>query len=704
MMKKKWIAALSAMIISVTMAAPQISLAAQTPEVFQENVIMHGAAASTGAEKDTDGTRNSNGELVTDNGFAYTTDSTTLTATITKYYGTATALTVPASIETAAGTSGTATTYSVTAISNTAFAGNAGLTSVTMQGGTTGTGSGNSSSSTTQVTGLLTIGDRAFYGCPSLTTVTIPATVTSIGNQAFSDCPALTALNVTAGNQRYVSNDGVLYEYVGYNQNSTGSYNTYTLLQYPSGKLSTGYTAPTAIANRLTAIGQGAFAGAQALTSITLPESVQDIGSEAFRNCSALTSMTIPDKVTVIPSYAFSGCSALSSVSIPDQVVTIGECAFQNCYALASVDLPSKLTAINNSTFYGCSKLSEVTIPSSVARIGMTAFAYCASLVKITIPATVTVIDNDAFLGVYGLTIYCHSGSQAAKRAADFKIGTVMTYTVRFLSDTGTLLSSQEIVHGSAATAPTMPERPGYKLKWSCSFSNVTSDLTVTATYVRVYTVTFIDGYLNKTSTVRVEYGKAATAPKWTMSGYTLKWDQSFSNVTGDMTVNAFWKDPATGFIIDKDTVKPAKKNTELKKGTVVYSVVKADPQDPRVRYVSNSNTAAKSVTIPATVKINGVTYKVTRIGDEAFASNTNLTSVTIGSNVMVINSKAFYKCKNLSKVKINSKKISSIGSKAFYGIKNKAMFYAYRSKLKTYQSKIKNSGINTTIQLKAIS
>ena len=87
-----------------------------------------------------------------------------------------------------------------------------------------------------------------------------------------------------------------------------------------------------------------------------------------------------------------------------------------------------------------------------------------------------------------------------------------------------------------------------------------------------------------------------------------------------------------------------------------------------------------------------------------AFASNTSLTAVTIGSNVIAIGSKAFYKCKNLSKVKINSKKITSIGSKAFYGIKNNALFYAYRSKLTTYQSKIKKSGINTTIRLKAIS
>ena len=682
------------MIISAAMAVPQAPLPVQAAAVVQEEAVLYGAAANTGAEKDSDG------DGVSDNGFVYTVSGTT--ATITAYRGTATALTVPLRIEVPAGTSGTAaSTYDVTAIGSTAFAGNAGLISVTMQGGSTGTGS---SSTTTAATGLLTIGDRAFYGCPSLTTVTIPATVTSIGSQAFSDCPAITALNVTAGNQRYVSNDGVLYEYIGYSQSSTGSYNTYTLLQYPSGKLSANYTAPPAIASRLTAIGQGAFAGSQALSSVTLPESVQVIGSEAFRNCSALTTITIPDKVTSIPGYAFYGCTALTSVSMPDSIVSIGEAAFQNCYALESVKLPSKLTSISNSTFYGCSKLSEVTIPSGVVSIGTAAFAYCSSLVKITIPASVTAIGSNAFLGVYGLTMYCHSGSQAANYANSNKIGTVMTYTVRFLSDTGTLLSSQEVVFGSAATAPTMPERPGYKLKWSSSFSNVISDLTVTATYVRVYTVTFKDGYQNKTSTVQVEYGKTATAPKWTMSGYTLQWDKSFSSVSGDMTVNASWKDPKTGFIIDEDTAKPAKKNTELTKGTVMYRVTTADPQDPRVRYVSNTDTAAKSVTIPSTVTIDGVKYKVTRIDDSAFASNTNLTSVTIGSNVIAIGSKAFYKCKNLSRVKINSKVLTGIGSKAFSGIKNNAIFYAYRSKLKTYQSKIKKSGISTTIRLKAIS
>ena len=660
-MKKKWIAAFTAMMLLAGVAFPAETLLAQAAPAADESAGMLAAAANTNAEKDTDG------DGVTDNGFAYTPNGTT--ATITGYQGTATALTVPLKIEIGSGTTGgttggttSATSYDVTAIGSYAFAGKAGLTSVTMQGGSTG---GNNNNNNNNAAGLQTIGSMAFYGCPALTTVTIPATVTSIENQAFSDCPALSALNVTAGNQRYVSNDGVLYQYIGYSQGVSGTYNTYTLVQYPSGKAGTSYAAPAAIANRLTAIGQGAFAGAQALTSIMLPDTVTRIDNSAFQNCSALTSITLPSKVAVIPAYAFSGCSALGTITIPETVTSIGEYAFQNCYSLGNVVLPSRL--------------------------------------KITIPASVTSIGSNAFLAVNGLTMYCHSGSQAANYAASNKIGTVMTYTVRFLSDTGTLLSSQEVVYGSAAKAPSMPQRPGYKLTWSSSFSNITSDLTVTAVYTRVYTVTFIDEYRDKKATDQVEYGKAAKAPKWTMSGYNLVWSKSFSSVTGDMTVYATWRDPSTGFVIDGDTVKPAAKDTELTKGTVTYRVTSANVQNPKVMYVSNSKSDATSVSIPSTVTIKNVKYKVTSIADYAFRNNKSLKSVTIGSNVTSIGVKAFCRCSKLSKVTIKTKKLSTIGKQAFYGISKSSTFYAYRSKLKSYQSKIKKSGINTTIKLKAI-
>ena len=135
----------------------------------------------------------------------------------------------------------------------------------------------------------------------------------------------------------------------------------------------------------------------------------------------------------------------------------------------------------------------------------------------------------------------------------------------------------------------------------------------------------------------------------------------------------------------------------------MTYRVTNAKVQNPQVCYVSNSKSEARTVTIPKTVTINGVKYKVTSIGDDAFKSNVNLTTLTIGANVTSIGSKAFYKCKKLSTVKINTKKLGTIGDKAFYGIQNKALFSAYRSKLKSYQSKLKNSGINTTIRLKAI-
>lgn len=705
-MKRRWIAALTAMMMLATSVLPAETLQVQAAPLVTESTEMLAAVTNNNsAEEDPEA------DGITKNGFAYSINGNT--ATITGYSGTATSLTVPLKIKVGGGTTGgtggsggnssTGDEYDVTAIGSYAFAGKAGLTSVTMQGGTTGTGTGGNTNNSNNAVGLRTIGAMAFFGCPALTTVTIPATVTSIDNQAFSDCPALNALNVTAGNQRYISNDGVLYEYVGYSQGVTGAYNTYTLLQYPSGKAGTSYAAPATIANRLTAIGQGAFAGAQALTSITLPDSVTRIDNAAFQNCSALASIVLPSKVSVIPAYAFSGCSALSAITIPDTVTSIGEYAFQNCYSLGSVTLPARLTAISNGMFYSCTRLTEMTVPSGVVSIGASAFAYCSGLVKITIPASVTSIGANAFLGVNGLTMYCHSGSQAANYAASNRIGTVMTYTVRFMSDTGTLLSSQEVVYGSAAQAPSMPQRPGYKLTWSSSFSNITSDLTVTAVYTRVYTVTFIDEYRNKTATDQVEYGKTAKAPKWTMSGYKLVWSQSFSSVTGDMTVYATWADPSTGFVIDGNTKKPAAKDTELRKGTVTYRVTSANVQDPKVAYVANSNMNATSITIPATVTIQDVKYKVTSIDDFVFRNNKIIKSVTIGANVTSIGKKAFCKCSSLSRVKINSKKLSTIGKRAFYGISKNSMFYAYSSKLKSYQSKIKKSGINTTIKLKAI-
>ena len=133
-------------------------------------------------------------------------------------------------------------------------------------------------------------------------------------------------------------------------------------------------------------IGENAFDGCTALTTLSLPENVVSIGENAFRNCTGLTSVTIPNSVTSIGDGAFSGCTGLTSVVIPDSVTSIGARAFYNCTGLTSVTIGTSVTSIGSNAFYYCTGLTSVTIPDSVRSIGEGAFSGCSSLESITIP------------------------------------------------------------------------------------------------------------------------------------------------------------------------------------------------------------------------------------------------------------------------------------------------------------------------------
>ena len=107
--------------------------------------------------------------------------------------------------------------------------------------------------------------------------------------------------------------------------------------------------------------------------------------------------------VTGIGDYAFRLCDAMSSVTIPESVNSIGTEAFSNCYGLTSVTIPESVTSIGNRAFYFCSNLASATIPKSVKSIEAGAFAECESLTSITIPENVTSIGTDAFVNCKGL-------------------------------------------------------------------------------------------------------------------------------------------------------------------------------------------------------------------------------------------------------------------------------------------------------------
>jgi hypothetical protein len=259
----------------------------------------------------------------------------------------------------------------VTTIGKSAFGGCRGLTSVTIPASVT------------------MIDEGAFGSCTGLTSVAIPASVTHLDSRAFISCSRLVAIHVDTANPVYASDGNILY-----NKDKT------VLLAYPAGKGGHPFVVPTGV----TGIGEYAFSGCSALTSVIIGNSVTAIGNWAFSGCSALTSAVIGHSVTAIGNWAFSDCSVLTSVDIPSSVTSIGNGSFTNCRALTSIDIPSSVTTIGYIAFSGCSSLTSVTIPHSVTTVDHHAFYYCSALTSVDIPSSITTIEEGVFDGCRSLT------------------------------------------------------------------------------------------------------------------------------------------------------------------------------------------------------------------------------------------------------------------------------------------------------------
>ena len=210
----------------------------------------------------------------------------------------------------------------------------------------------------------------AFYGCSSLTSITIPDSVTSIGGSAFYNCTGLTSVTIPNG----VTSIG-----------GSAFYNC------------TGFTSVT-IPNSVTSIGGSAFRGCTGITSITIPKSVTSIGGAVFYGCIGLTSVTIPDSVTNVGNGAFEGCSGLTTVNFnAANCSTMGSSSsavFKNCTNLRTINIGENVTNIPSYAFYNCTGLTSVTIPNSVTNIGSSAFYNCTSLETVYYLGTETQKQN----------------------------------------------------------------------------------------------------------------------------------------------------------------------------------------------------------------------------------------------------------------------------------------------------------------------
>lgn len=389
--------------------------------------------------------------------------------------------------------------------------------------------------------GMTSIGENAFLNVSTLKNITFPSTLKTIGSDAFGGCTALKEISLP---------------------------------------------------ENLTTIGDGAFYGCEALEEIKLPESLTTIGGSAFYNCKNLTNIDLPDGIisigssafsrtglisvnwpkalTEIPVEVFAGCTSLETIAIPETVTRIDTMAFENCTSLKEITIPESVTQIDSAAFFGCTSLEEISIPESVTEIANNAFSSCTGLTKASIPKTVTYFGNDVFYNCRNLTIYGYKDSLAEKYADNNYIKFVSAdYRVAFKNE-GRTVSTQYVLKGENATAPTLTEKAGYTLSWDGDYTNIQEDMTINAVWtkkdsgsssggnsggttiiitnptvtptpsVETYTVTFQDrGKIVKTE--KVESGKAAEYPLIQRDGYRLTWDQDFSEITGDVTVNAVW-------------------------------------------------------------------------------------------------------------------------------------------------------------------
>lgn len=129
------------------------------------------------------------------------------------------------------------------------------------------------------------------------------------------------------------------------------------------------------------------------------------------------------------------------------------------------------------------------------------------------------------------------------------------------------------------------------------------------------------------------------------------------------------------------------------------YKVTKPSVKNGMVE-LSKADKTKSNVSVPDTITVDGVTYKVISISKDAFKGNKKLKKVTIGKNVTKINANAFNGCKNLKNITVKSTQIKTVGKNAFKGINAKAKIKVPKSKLRYYKKLFAKKGLKSTVKI----
>lgn len=224
-----------------------------------------------------------------------------------------------------------------------------------------------------------------YFGNKDIREISLPGTIKKINSQTFMNCKNLQTVKLGVGIS-YVSNEMF--------------YNC-TALQNVS------------LPNSLQYISTTAFRGCTSLKSIQLPESLDSLGDYVFLDCESLSNIVLPKSLHAIGHSCFSGCNELSTIKVSPAnpyFSTDGKAIFNKdktvlytTIPLTSYNIPSTVRELESYAFSAQTDMTSITMPEGLTSIGRSAFSSCYKLEQLVIPSTVRSIDAGAFHGCSAL-------------------------------------------------------------------------------------------------------------------------------------------------------------------------------------------------------------------------------------------------------------------------------------------------------------